>query len=154
MNYPAKSYNRLYDSTLGPLWSLEEGLPLHEDGDHYSPTRDFFEWWYFDASFDNGYRLVAILHSSLYNAVDHKPTIDVRLTAPGKPSVLEIGRYSRSQYRAASEHCDVQIAGSRAATQDGSSYRLTIRQGNIEADLIYQSIARPGALAVVISSQN
>jgi len=146
--YPASSYRRLYDPSAGPLWSLDEGLPPEEDGDHYRPERDFFEWWYFDAAFENGYRLVAILHSSLYNAVDHKPTVDLRLTPPGGESVTAIGRYERADYRAAADHCDVQIAGCRAIAEGKGRYSLRLRQGEITADLVYESFLpgwRPGS---------
>ena len=145
--YPASSYRRLYDPSAGPLWSMDEGLPPEEDGDHYCPERDFFEWWYFDAAFENGYRLVAILHSSLYNAVDHRPTVDLRLTPPGSESVTAIGRYDRADYRAAADHCDVQIAGCRATAEGEGRYSLRLRQGEIAADLVYESSLpgwRPG----------
>lgn len=137
--YPAASYRRLYDPSAGPLWSPEMGLPPDEDGDHYRPKRDFFEWWYFDAALDNGYRLVVILHSSLYNAVDHKPTVDIRLTPPGGESRLFIGRYSRTEYQSAADRCDVQIAGCRAVAQDAGRYTLSLRQGEIAAELTYES---------------
>jgi predicted secreted hydrolase len=134
-----KSYHCLYDPAIGPLWSAAGGLSPDEDGDHYSPARDFFEWWYFDAAFDNGYRLVAILHSSLYNAVDHKPTVDVRVTPPNGASVVAIGRYSRADYRAAAARCDVQIAGCHAVAVDPNHYVLSLRQGDVAADLVYES---------------
>jgi predicted secreted hydrolase len=137
--YPAASYRRLYDPSAGPIWSPEAGLLPDEDGDHYRPERDFFEWWYFDAALDNGYRLVVILHSSLYNAVDHKPTVDIRLTPPGGESRLSIGRYSRAEYRAAADRCDVHIAGCHAVAQDAGRYTLSLRQGEIAAELTYES---------------
>jgi predicted secreted hydrolase len=143
MAYPAESYQRMYDPNAGDLWTPEHGLALAEDGDHYSPERDFFEWWYFDAAFENGYRLVAILHSSLYNAVDHKPTIDLRVTPPGMSSQVAIGRYSRAEYQAAADHCDVQIASCRAYLDGPGRYRLRLEQGPISADLVFDALA-PG----------
>jgi predicted secreted hydrolase len=145
--YSSSSYHRLYDESFGDLWSPEVGLSPGEDGDHYSPARDFFEWWYFDAAFDNGYRLVAILHSSLYNAVDHKPTLDLRVTPPGGASVTAIGRFSRREYRSAADHCDVRIGGCRASQEAPGRYRLQLKQGPLEADLHFQAAApgwRPG----------
>jgi predicted secreted hydrolase len=145
--YPAESYRRMYDPSVGELWTLENRLPLDEDADHYSPARDFFEWWYFDAIFDNGYRLVAILHSSLYNAVDHKPTVDIRVTPAQGDSILAIGRYPRRSYQASTQHCDVQIENCRAVREESGRYRLTLQQGQVRADLLYEPQApawRPG----------
>lgn len=137
--YPAESYCRLYDPAAGPLWSATEGLPPDEDGDHYCPERDFFEWWYFDATFDNGYRLVSILHSSLYNAVDHKPTVDVRVTPPEGASVVAMGRYARADYCAAADHCDVRIADCHVVAEGQHRYVLRLHQGDVAADLVFES---------------
>ena len=137
--YPAESYQRLYDPTVGPLWSATEGLSPDEDADHYCSEGDFFEWWYFDAAFENGYQLVAILHSSLFNAVDHKPTVDVRITPPDRASTGASERYTRAVYRAAADHCDVQIAGCRAAVESHNRYTLRLRQAGLSADLVYES---------------
>jgi hypothetical protein len=137
--YPAESYQRLYDPAAGPLWSISEGLPPAEDGDHYLPERDFFEWWYFDAALTNGNRLVVILHSSLFNAVDHKPTVDIRLSAPDRTSRMAIGRYDRAEYHAAPDHCDVQIANCRAFAENPHRYRLRLHQDDIAVDLVYES---------------
>jgi hypothetical protein len=141
--YPASSYQSLYDPNLGSLWTSEKGLGLEEDGDHYSPERDFFEWWYFDATLDRGYRLVAILHSSLYNAVDHKPTLDIRLTPPGGPSIVAIARFERDDFHSRKEYCDVQLGDCRAFLQEPGRYHLSLRQGPIMAELVYEAIA-PG----------
>lgn len=145
--YPSASYHRLFDPSVGQLWSPAQGLDPAEDADHYSPERDFFEWWYFDAVFENGWRMVAILHSSLYNAVDHKPTVDIRLTPPQGDSVLAIGRYPRSAYQASNTHCDVRIAGCRAVQEPSGAYRLTLDEGGVSVELLYQPLApgwRPG----------
>jgi predicted secreted hydrolase len=145
--YPKDSYQRSYDSSLHPLWRPDLGITPDEDGDHYSSERDFFEWWYFDASFDNGYRLVAILHSSLYNAVDHLPTVDIRITPPGMPSVAAIGRFRRSDFEASPDICDLKIAGCRAKALDPGRYHLVIEQGSVSGELYFDGIApgwRPG----------
>jgi predicted secreted hydrolase len=149
--YPAASYQRLYDPSIGALWDAQTGLDPAEDGDHYSPKRDFFEWWYFDAAFDNGYRLVAIFHSSLYNAVDHKPTLDIRLTGPqdtsGPRSHIAIGRYTRQVYRSSPGSCDLVIAGCSAKAESPSRYRVRLDQGEVCADLVYEGQVpgwRPG----------
>lgn len=141
--YPHDSYNRLYDPNFGSLWTPENGLSLEEDADHYSPERDFFEWWYFDAAFDNGYRLVAILHSSLYNAVDHKPTLDIRVTPPGKSSINAIARFDRRDFRSESAFCDVQLGDCRVFIEEPGRYHLSLHQDPVAAELIYEAIA-PG----------
>ncbi len=136
MHYPPKSYQRLYDSSVDSLWSATAGLSPAEDGDHYRPEKDFFEWWYFDAAFDNGYVLVAIFHSSLYNAADHKPTLDLRVYTPQGERVLGIQRYNREEFTSRRDRCELQLGNCRV-NSNGSHYQLALREGDIEADLTF-----------------
>lgn len=145
--YPHASYHRLYDAAAGPLWSAAEGLPLDEDGEHYRSEPDFFEWWYFDAAFDNGYHLIAILHSALFNATDRKPTVDVRIIPPNGAPLVSIERCERSGYRAATDCCDVRIADCCAVVENQNRYTLRLRLRDVAADLVYAGCApgwRPG----------
>jgi hypothetical protein len=82
---------------------------------------------------------VAILHSSLYNAVDRRPTVDVQVTPPDGAPVRALGCYTRADYRAAADHCDVRLAGCRAIAEGPHRYRLCLRQGDVAADLVYES---------------
>lgn len=135
--FPREAYRQLYDPKAGPLWSAATGLGPEEDGDHYLPESDFFEWWYFDAAFTNGYTLVAVLHSSLYNAVDHKPTVDLRVYAPDGRRWLGIGRFGREAMTSSGERCDVRIADCHARG-DGPYYELRLHQGEVEAELEFR----------------
>ncbi len=136
MHYPDKSYRRLYDPTAGPLWSAAEGLPADEDGNHYCPEQDFFEWWYFDATFDNGYVIVVIFHSSLHNLADHKPRLDLRVYTPQGKRILGMQHYSREMFTSRRDKCELQL-GDCHVVSDGAHYQLTLREGDIEAELIF-----------------
>jgi len=129
--YPISAYRQLFPDG-------EPILPFDpaEDGDHYRPEPDFFEWWYFDAALDDGSYLVAILHSSLYNAADHKPTLDLRYYPPKDPPVVAIGRFERVAYQAAPDRCQVRI-GDCAAVDEGDRYRLSLRHELLAAELTF-----------------
>jgi hypothetical protein len=128
-HYPITAYRQLFPDG-------KEFAPFDpaEDGDHYRPEPNFFEWWYFDAALDDGSYLVAILHSSLYNAADHKPTLDLRYYPPQGTPVIAIGRFERSAYRSAPDRCQVQI-GDCLASDQGDHYQLRLRHGPLEAEL-------------------
>ena len=132
--YPLRAYQQLFPGGAGH--ADLPGFNPAEDGDHYSPEPNFFEWWYFDAAFDDGGYLVAILHSSLYNAVDHKPTLDLRYYPPDGAPVVAIARFDRADYRAAPERCRVQI-GVCLAADEGDHYRLSLRHGPLAAELTF-----------------
>ena len=138
--YPTAAYNQLFPNGA----CVADFLPFDpaEDGDHYRPEPHFFEWWYFDVAFDDGTYLVAIFHSSLYNAVDHKPTLDLRYYPPEGAPIVAIGRFDRAgrfdqgDYRAAPDHCRVQI-GECLAVDEGDHYRLNLRHGSLAAELTF-----------------
>jgi len=129
--YSASAYRQLF-----PGGSQAPPFDPAEDGDHYRPEPDFFEWWYFDVAFDDGSYLVAILHSSLYNAADHKPTLDLRYYSPEGRPVVAIGRFDRDAYSAAPDRCLVEI-GDCQAVDEGDRYRLRLRHGPLAAELTF-----------------
>jgi hypothetical protein len=131
--YPLAAYRQLFP---GGREGVLPPFDPAEDGGHYRPDANFFEWWYFDAAFEDGSYLVAILHSSLYNAVDHKPTLDLRYYSPGSSPVVAIARFDRTAYHAASDRCWVRI-GDCLAIDEGECYRLLLRQGPLEGDLTF-----------------
>jgi hypothetical protein len=131
--YTADAYCQLFPPTDGPVSST---FNSKENGDHYQEERHFFEWWYFDAAFDDGSCLVAILHSSLYNAIDHKPTLDLRYYPQRGDPVVAIGRFERTAYSAATDRCYVRI-GDCTASDEGDHYRLSLHQGPLAAELTF-----------------
>jgi hypothetical protein len=131
--YPSTAYRQLFPD------GRERGFaPLDpaEDGDHYHPEPNFFEWWYFDAAFKDDSYLVVVLHSSLYNTIDHKPTLDLRYYPPEGPPVIAIARFDRAAYRAAPDGCKVRI-GDCLAVDEGRHYRLSLCQEPLVAELIF-----------------
>ena len=129
---PRSAYHQLFPvggQTLPPYDPAE-------DGDHYRPTPHFFEWWYFDATFGDGSVLTVIFHSSLYNAVDHRPTLDVRYYRPTASPVVAVERFGRDAYRAAPYRCDVEIGDSRVV-DEGGCYRLRWRHPFLEGELLF-----------------
>jgi len=132
--YPISAYCQLFPDGE-PILPFDSS----EDGDHYCSEPDFFEWWYFDVAFEDGSYLVAILHSSLYNAVDHKPTLDLRYYPPDSSKhspIVAIARFDRSAYRAAPDRCHVRI-GDCVAADEGDCYRLSLSHELLAAELIF-----------------
>ena len=129
--YPISAYRQLFPDGA-------QSLPFDstEDGDHYQSDTNFFEWWYFDVAFEDGSYLVAILHSSLYNAADHKPTLDLRYYPPEGSPVVAIARFDRTAYRAAPDRCHVRI-GDCVAVDEGDRYRLSLRHELMAAELTF-----------------
>jgi hypothetical protein len=131
-SYPAAAYRQLFPD------GGENATPIDpvEDGDHYQAEPNFFEWWYFDVAFEDGSYLIAVFHSSLYNAADHKPMLDLRYYPPSGPPVIAIGRLDRAAYHAASDRCWVAI-GDCLAVDEGDRYRLSLSHESLASELIF-----------------
>ncbi len=131
--YPADAYRQLF-----PRPEERQPPPFHpaEDGDHYRPEPNFFEWWYFDVTLGDGSHLVAIFHSSLYNSVDHLPTLDIRYYPPARPPVTAIARWKRTAYHSTTDRCQVQI-GDCSAVDAGDRYRLSLQLAPLAAELTF-----------------
>jgi hypothetical protein len=136
MHYPATAYRQLFPGGKHGASTGTGVLDSSEDGDHYEPKPNFFEWWYFDAVFADGACLVAIFHSALYNLADHRPMVELRYYPPARPPVSAVERFDRSMYSAAPDHCEVRI-GDCLAVDKGSHYWLSLRQGVLAAELTF-----------------
>jgi hypothetical protein len=131
--YPVVAYHQLFPD------ERKRALPPFdpaEDGDHYQPEPNFFEWWYFDVAFEDGSYLVAILHSSSYNAVGHKPTFDLRYYPPGGGGVIVTRRFDRAAYHAAPDRCWVKI-DECLAIDLGDRYWLGLCHELLEVELTF-----------------
>jgi hypothetical protein len=73
--YPIAAYRQLFpDGREGAFAPFSPA----EDGDHYQPEPNFFEWWYFDTAFQDGSHLVTVFHSSLHSVIDRRPMLELR----------------------------------------------------------------------------
>jgi hypothetical protein len=131
--YPIDAYRQLFpDGREGAFAPFSPA----EDGDHYQPGPNFFEWWYFDATFEDGSHLVAVFHSFLHSVVDRGPMLELRYYPPEGPAVIAIGRSDRSAYRAAPDRCRVEI-GDCLAVDEGDRYQLFLHQDSLAAELTF-----------------
>ncbi len=118
-------------------WATTQLSPA-EDGAHTLPGDKFFEWWYFDAHFDNGYQLVVALHPRLFNVSDRPAVIAVHLYGPDGWKAVEVAAFGPSETISAVGRCDVRLGNSRA-WDAGDHYSVYIEQGPIRAELEYQT---------------
>ena len=131
--YPRSAYRQILPDGEEDVWTHLEPA---EDGDHYQPEPNFIEWWYFDAAFEDGSHLVAILHSNLFTVHADLPAVDLRYYPSEGPSVAAIGHFDRAAYSASSDRCHVKI-GDCLAVDEGDRYWLSLRQEPLAAELTF-----------------
>jgi predicted secreted hydrolase len=134
VHFPTTSYQQ----TFAPGMPTAKLLAPAEDGSHQPLDDKFFEWWYFDAHFDNDYRLVVAFHTALFSAVSRPAVITLHLYGPGGWKAVEAATFKPSATRSAADRCDVQLGASRA-WDAGGRYIVRLAQGRIRAELEYHS---------------
>jgi len=122
---------------LSDVWTI---TPLHpaEDGAHSLPGKKFFEWWYFEAHFDNGYYLVMAFHSRLFNVISRPAVVTAHLYGPGGQKTIEVAAFGPHATVINVGKCAVQLGASRV-WDAGEYYGVHIEQGAVHAELEYRS---------------
>lgn len=128
---------------------LEPELALWEDGLRGDTGPGTFEWWYFDAHFDDGSTAVIIyLTKPLLQRTDPlTPTVQLTITRPDGQKLHDFPVYPPGQFRAERDRCDVAI-GPSWVRGDLRRYELHAEGKGLSADLVFSGYVppwRPGA---------
>ena len=136
---------------------LSETIQPWEDGQRASTGRGSFEWWYFDAHFDDpgtdpaarGSTAVIVFATKplLERKGPLKPSLMITITRPDGSKVAQFPILPADQFRASKEGCDVHI-GPSWVKGDLQRYELHTEADGIRADLVFTALVpawRPGA---------
>ncbi len=140
---PAISEEFLQREGLGPE------IALWEDALRTDLSRGTFEWWYFDAHFEDGTTAVIVFSTRpiLERKGPLKPNVWLTITDPqGKKHAL-YPSFAPSQFAASRERPEVQIATHRMSG-DLHRYTVSVDLGELAAELVFEGIVppwRPGA---------
>jgi len=106
-----------------------------DDGSHIADSNDQWEWWYFDFSFDNGYKAVATLHYHNIFLLPHQPTTQLFVYPPDGPPKAKLWAARPGQENfAAKDRCYVKM-GDLLAEDTGDSYHLKMIMKDLGVDL-------------------
>ncbi len=142
---------------VGPEHLAREGLSqaveTREDGLRAPTQRGTFEWWYFDAHFDDHTTAVIVYATKpiINPAAPLTPNLSLTITRADGTKTAEFSLPPASQFSASGEMCDVKI-GPSWVKQTGFgtcwSYSLHAETKNLAADLTFTGLVppwRPGA---------
>jgi len=124
------NYLSLFAGQRGWKRSPKDFSPA-DDGVHIEDTNDEWEWWYFDFSFDNGYKVVVTFHYHNMFLLPHVPTMQLFIYPSDAPPVVKMWALRPGQVNsAAQDHCRVQM-GDLIAEDTGDGYRLEMDMGKV-----------------------
>jgi hypothetical protein len=128
---------------------LTETIAQWEDGIRIDPGRGSFEWWYYDAHFDDGSTAVIVYGTKplIERNSPLKPFVSLTITRPDGTKAISIVAPPADQFKAAKESCYVRI-GSSWTRGDLHCYDVHFESNGFAADLTFEGIVpawRPGA---------
>ena len=112
-----------------------------DDGLHPSDAPGWWEWWYFDADFENGYTMAGTFHFGSPRPPGHRDArfIEIAIYDPegDKRSVRK--RYPKEQCSALEETCKV-VIGPNIFEGEIPKYHLYFSEGEQGCDLTYENM--------------
>ena len=117
-------------------------LQPYEDALRTDPERSFFEWWYFDASFEDGSSAVIVFATK--DIINPKgkldPIADIVITDSDGNRVSYSDRPGAGSFRASGEHLDTAVGESRVSG-DLNNIKVFYNAAGITARLNFKSAA-------------
>lgn len=142
---------------VGPEFLARDGLTEtvqpREDGQRAPVSRGHFEWWYFDAHFDDSTTAVIVYATKpiISPGAPLIPNLSLTITRPDGTKLAEFDLPPAEQFSASAEACDVHIGPSwvKWAERGGRwTYVLHAVTRTMSADLTFTGLVppwRPGA---------
>ncbi|NPV59938.1 MAG: hypothetical protein HPY75_09770 [Actinobacteria bacterium] len=123
-----------------PVEELNRGLEPRDDAQHPYKGRFYWEWWYFDAQFDDGHRCVLELQwPNLTNLLARECTMLFNVYTPDGREHNNIVPFPAEMWRASRETCDVAI-GDNTIAGYYPEYRVRFKHDNLACDLVFENL--------------
>jgi len=123
-----------------PPEELNRGLEPGDDAQHRYEGRFYWEWWYFDARFDDGHRCVLELqYPNITNFLAAECCMLFNVYTPDGREYNNIVPFPASMWRASNETCDVAI-GDNTIQGYYPEYRVKFRHENLACDLLFENL--------------
>ena len=116
---------------------LNEGIGPRDDAAHPSRGKHAFEWWYFDAQFDDGHTFAGTIQPD-------EPQVYMHINTPAGDEMDIRVDHPREQYSASPDSCDVSCAASSVRGAP-PAYDVHMEGDGVVVELHFESLL-PGWL--------
>lgn len=114
-----------------------------DDAHHIYRDEEYYEWWYVDCSFDNGYHMVLTYHYMNGFLKPIIPTTQLMVYRPDGKQILRMAAWKPEDIYAGADWCDVRMGDSWIRDKGNGEYELSMIINNVGARLSMKSIV-PG----------
>lgn len=108
-----------------------------DDGLHPYENPEYFEWWYLDARFDNGYSCVLTWHWRNEFLKPHIPTLQIFTYTPEGKRYVGMEAVDPKDCHASQERCDVKM-GKSFLRQENGVYKMFMHCRNVGCELVFK----------------
>ncbi len=123
-----------------PEDELNKGIKPEDDALHHYSGRFYWEWWYFDASFNDGSRCVLELQTpNLVNMFADECAMLFNVYLPDGRAYNNIVPFPGSMWKASTEACDVAI-GENTIKGGYPEYHVSFKHENLACDLVFRNL--------------
>ncbi len=117
-----------------------------DDARHFYDKEDYYEWWYFDAQLENGYKCVVNFDHPAQFVVNHPSTVQIDIYTPEGEKYSELKEFDKGKCSASEDHCDVRM-GANFVRQENDVYKMSVHikggflqsERDIGADLAFKN---------------
>lgn len=109
-----------------------------DDGMHLYKTPDYYEWWYFDCHFDNGYTCTAGFHLPFAHNKPHFPALNMSIYTPAGEDITIIKPIDPKVCSASADQCDVKMGEYFARQEDKDTYHIYSKSKRGGMDLVFR----------------
>jgi predicted secreted hydrolase len=120
-----------------------KGYQRRDDGNHYYKSDEYYEWWYVDASFDNGYHMVTTFHHMNMFLKPIVPSIQIMIYKPDGTQVSRYALIKPEENYAGADWCDVLMGENRLKDRGDGTYDLYVMINKVGIQLRMKNIV-PG----------
>ncbi len=137
---------------VGPEFLKREGInetvATWEDGQRAPTQHGSFEWWYFDAHFDDATTAVIVFATKpiINPGAPLTPNLSLTITRPGGTKSAEFSFLPAGLFSASSEICDVKLGPSwvrQTGQESGWTFSLHAETDHLAADLTFSGLVPP-----------
>jgi hypothetical protein len=108
-----------------------------DDGLHQYNNPEYYEWWYLDCRFNNGYSCVLTWHWLNEFLKPHIPTIQIFVYTPEGKRYVGMQAIDPKECHASRDYCDVKM-GSSYLKQEGKVYKVSMHSKGIGCELTFE----------------
>ena len=132
------------DSKPAPIDPTAFQLKAIDDASHEFSSDECFEWWYLDASFDNGFSLVTswqMANMKIQGVLTPFRLIEFAIYDPLGKKTSALPFFKADKYSASKTSCDVTM-GSNHLKGDYPRYEIEFHEGNLGCKLSFENLTQ------------